>query len=177
MTHGPVRRPRKGSVSVYSEVPMVETACSRRATAQAVGNFVGLWFGSSRFIKTVGARVFLLSLSFSLVIGCDDQGGDSGNGTDSSGPGDDDSDSGDTLPSCKQSCVSSLAQDCANGPPDQATCEADCEMFRAGPCAQAYGALQACGGPMPELTCDADGRVGVVGCEPEMTAFVACLGG
>lgn len=88
-----------------------------------------------------------------------------------SGCGDD---GGSSVDVCVTGCEATIAADCSNGPANQATCEADCNMLRTGTCAAEYEALLACADDAA-VTCSANGQPVVAACAAEQMAFVACL--
>ena len=75
---------------------------------------------------------------------------------------------------CQEGCVLTLQADCDNGPASQAECETDCEELRAGPCGQAYQALQACAEGQA-VTCNTAGIPVIEACSTEQGSFIDCL--
>jgi hypothetical protein len=75
---------------------------------------------------------------------------------------------------CHDGCVATMAAKCSNGPKDQATCESDCKALETSACSSQYKAVQTCSQGKP-VTCDADGKPSVAGCDPQFSAFVSCL--
>jgi hypothetical protein len=91
--------------------------------------------------------------------------------------GDDESDgSGGTGggAACDQGCEDTIAADCPNGPPDQATCVSQCKALASGTCKTEYAAFQACAEGKP-ITCGSNGIPVVEECSAEQAAFIACL--
>ena len=76
---------------------------------------------------------------------------------------------------CAIGCADTIEVDCANGPADLATCEADCNRLRNDTCGTEYDALLACS--MGEtVTCEASSGIPIVEvCNSEQILFVACI--
>ena len=83
-------------------------------------------------------------------------------------------DSQSTSNFCHDGCVATMAAKCSNGPKDQASCESDCNALETSACSSQYRAVQTCSQGKP-VTCDADGKPTVSGCDAQFLTFVACL--
>ena len=117
-----------------------------------------------------------------VAVGCgsdDQEDGDGGGGAGGTGSGSGattgSGGTGNGLPECADICVGVVAENCPGGPPTQADCVNGCEMIRMGPCADVYATLAACAGADPDLACDENGAVLVVGCETENAELTDCL--
>jgi hypothetical protein len=89
--------------------------------------------------------------------------------------GDDDEptpDSGKAI--CERGCAATLAANCPNSPPDQASCVSTCQSYRTGRCKAEYLPFETCAEGKP-ITCSSIGIPVVAECMTEQNAFIACL--
>jgi hypothetical protein len=100
--------------------------------------------------------------------------GGSGSASTAGSGGGSGSGSGGGSGACQVGCEAVIAAGCANGPPDQAGCEADCDMLLAGQCSDEYDAYLVCG-EGEAVTCDNGGYPVIEACEAERQAFLACI--